>query len=231
MFIVWSVSCLIKILLIEIELIRKKFSIYGFFNVLSLLGLFAIIILGGKYFLFRNADYFSLSLIISLFLLLLGLTNVSPSLAKYFIIVSNINAFFPSLGIDKIKKYFNYKKIIIAYIIIFYSLFPLDFDIISMKIFFSICLVLSIFMFINTISSKFSTGNISNLVYLIIRIFYSVFLALYSRALIPIDVEDIVQKSNVVVLGIMFSFFVLVNFLLLTNRKIKTYKKEVGYVR
>lgn len=75
---------MIETFLIELQLIRQRFGIYGFFNISSLSIVLLAIFLGIKLLLFLNSHYPELSLMVSLFLLIVGLCDIAPSTKKLF---------------------------------------------------------------------------------------------------------------------------------------------------
>lgn len=206
-------------MLIEVELVRKRFSIYGFFNVVTLVTVCLLMLLGSKYLLFRSGNYFSLALLVSLFVVLIGLTAVNPSHRNYMKKVSTLNAFFSNVGLEKVKSYYRYRRIIVSYLVIIYCLFPLNVDVQNTKYFFSIFLLLSIFMLVNTISSKYFSKRTSESVHASIRIFYGVLLALYSRHMLPVNIEGLVSQTNLILLVGMSCVIAILNVVVLSNKR------------
>lgn len=216
--IVWSVNYLIKILQIEIELIRKRFSIYGFFNIFSLMFVFFLILIGGKYLLFHTGNYFNLALLVSLVILLAGLTVVTPDYKKYLQKVSILNTYFPRVGINKVKDYYKYRKFVLSCLIILYCLIPLKFPLEDIKYFFAIIIFLLFCMLINTICSIFLSKTIAESVHVFIRILYSIILALYSRHMLLIDIENMILSFDVVILGFNSFILLILNFFILSKK-------------
>lgn len=223
-WIVWSVSYLIKTMQIEIELIRKRFGIYGFFNIFSLIGVLLVIFVGSKYLLFYRIDYFNLGLLVSLILLLAGLTMVNPDSKKYLRKIGIMNAYFPSIEIGKVKKYYKYRKSILACLLIFYCLFPLDFEVENIKCFFAMSTFLLLCMLINTICSTFLSKTLAESVHTFIRIVYSVILALYARNMISLDIDKLILNSDVTILSLSSSILLILNFFILSMKSKKRYK-------
>lgn len=206
---------MIETFLIELQLIRQRFGIYGFFNISSLSIVLLVIFLGIKLLLFSNSNYPELSLMVSLFLLIVGLCDIAPSTKKLFEKMSIIRAFFPSIKIYNIKKYFVYKKIILSLMLIIYGLMPLKWSIDNTKFFINLVSILLLLMLINSLFTIFFSKNIKDSVYFAMRILYGVILALNIRSILPFELNLILKSGNLYIIIFIFLILLTGNFILL----------------
>ncbi|TBX29813.1 hypothetical protein EUZ95_14500 [Enterococcus durans] len=206
---------MIETFLIELQLIRQRFGIYGFFNISSLSIVLLAIFLGIKLLLFSNSNYPELSLMVSLFLLIVGLCDIAPSTKKLFKKMSIIRAFFPSIKIYNIKKYFVYKKIILSLMLIIYGLMPLKWSIDNTKFFINLVSILLLLMLINSLFTIFFSKNIKDSVYFAMRILYGVILALNIRSILPFELNLILKSGNLYIIIFIFLILLTGNFILL----------------
>ncbi len=142
-------------------------------------------------------------------------------------------SFFPRVGLNNIKSYYKYRKIIISYISMIYLLFPFSTKLSDIKIFFFCLCILSIFMLINNISSIiFSESTINNIT-LIIRITYGIFLALLIRDMLPFEIENIIAMTNVIILALLFLLLWIINIYLLSiqTKYVNTFKTNLVFFK
>lgn len=217
----WSVSYLSKIFFLEVDLIRKRFQIYGIFNILSLFFVSFGLLIAGKFFL-AMGNYFQLVPIISLFLLLIGQCDVAVSTEKLFKTSSSLRAFFPFLNISTTKHYFTYRKILLSTLLTFYFLVPLNFTYISFKYCFLFMIILSFFTLQISISTLYLSNRKKEMVSTIIKAIYCIILALSIRGMLPAVITNIMQHAmnmNFSSLILIYVFLLILNWWILSPRK------------
>ena len=113
---------MIELIKLKIELVRKRFGIYGFFNISTLLIVILSIVCGVKYILYKCDYYEDIVRIIVIFYFILFSGNVfrknEDSIMGEYI-------FFSKISFDVCEQYEKYKKLIIYYTVLIYLLVPL----------------------------------------------------------------------------------------------------------
>lgn len=216
----WSVSYLNKAFFIDIKLVRERFKIYGFFNVASLLLVLSIILFGGKTIIFMKANYQSLSLLLTFFLIMIGMVSVFPQ--KIDKLEQRMFSFFPSIGLKNIRNYYLYRKLIFSYMFSIYVLFPFSTKLTDITMFLFSLSMLSFFMLINIITGIFFSEAIVNSFLIAIRLLFAIFLALMVRNMLPFDLHKWVFNIGEIFLIMLNIVLVLFNFYYLSKGKIKT---------
>lgn len=113
---------LIKVFKLKLELLRKRFDIYGFFNVTSLLLVLFLIAAGVKYFLFRIGHYEEIAWLITIFYFTLFSGSIFVKKLQQRVIREQ--TFFPEIKVKDFIQFEKYKKWIIYHLIYLYLLFP-----------------------------------------------------------------------------------------------------------
>ncbi|MFW3364919.1 hypothetical protein ACN2AU_10225 [Aerococcus viridans] len=210
-----------KILGLQIELLRKRFSIYGFFNISSLLIVLALLVIGIKGILhFILKDYFIFSLLLFLVINLLGLLKMYPSDTDFKRYI-NYSSLFPSLGLNKIKSFFVFYKYLMFSIIIVYLLFPINLEEKNIIIFFSALILSYMISFIYSFLCYKSNYDRAEGFITSVKIIAAIFLALYSRGFIPINLESVILRSNMYILLVILLVLIFINIIILEERRKK----------
>ncbi|MGX7108886.1 hypothetical protein [Facklamia miroungae] len=219
---------MIKALMVDLKLFRDRFKIYGFFNVFSLILILLLIVVGGKWILFTKANYLSLAMFFSLFLMMTGLTNINPN--KNSSSKISMSCFFPKLGLDNINNYYKFRKFIFAYVTIIYLLFPFSTTIFDLKTFIFLLILLSVFILVSIVSSIYLSERLINNINLIIQLAMALYIALRSRGMAPFEIENVILRSDFNFLIILYFLIFILNIYLLSKkaRKIKVYTSVLG---
>lgn len=111
-----------KLLKLNIDLVRAKFKIYGFFNIFSLILTISIVLTGVKLLQYKMNIYNEISLIILAFITMFLTSHIYPN--NYKEKAYKVKLYFNSIKYKTIERYFLYKNLIIFYLVCIYLLFP-----------------------------------------------------------------------------------------------------------
>lgn len=170
---------MIKALKIDHKLFQKQINLKNDFkNYLIFYGTVAGILIVFKYLTTLPPNTFPLKELFALGIAFLGGFKIQTDSIS--IKQMQMITFFPFLGVERIKKYFLYKRAVIVYAMIFYLLFPINLSREEILSFFFFLSVIMVMMFIDTLSRKiFSNSEIPDNIYVFIRIAYFVVFAGY----------------------------------------------------
>lgn len=111
-----------KALKMDISLLRKQFSIYGFFNILSLTLILGSLFIGGKVIIELLREPMQTYMFVSLILLISPLSDISYT--KISQSQEKMMTYFKGVPLTDIQNYYLYRKLICFLIITFFFLFP-----------------------------------------------------------------------------------------------------------
>lgn len=109
---------------IDFKLFHKLIGLSGKINILKFYGIIITFFVSIKYLTALLPNPFPLKELFALSIAFLGGFRIQTS--KILDKQIKMMTFFPFVNIEKIKKYFLYKKPIVIYIMIFYLLFPIN---------------------------------------------------------------------------------------------------------
>lgn len=99
---------MVEVFKLNLDIVRKRFKIYGFFNIVSLLLVISIILGGVKIGQALLGHYDKLSLMMLTIVYVLFAQYIFPSRFKEN--VEKIKTYFNILSLEKIEKYYMYKN-------------------------------------------------------------------------------------------------------------------------
>lgn len=112
------------IIRLNATLTRKKFSIYGFFNIVSLILAITTSVIGVKYIQYLIGSYEESSILLLLFMVISFMPLVFPN--KYEENCIRQKTFFSDLSMSAIQSYFSRKNIVIYQCFVTYLILPYD---------------------------------------------------------------------------------------------------------
>ncbi len=207
-----------KNLSLEIKLIRKKFQIYGFFNIFSLFFVIFSLLIGFKTIMLVLGHYPQILALLFAMLIITNLTDVTLSEDKLYRNLSQTRAFFPSISIKSVKFYQGYKKLITSYLISIYILFPMSLSLKNIIYFLFAMTLFTLFTLINTAYKKYISGD-SEFTTTGIKVLTCLVLVLGGRGVLPISVSDFFSSLNVQVMIISLLVMIVVIIWMLYPRK------------
>lgn len=168
---------MINTLKIDLFLFRKQIKLSGLRNIILFVGIHIVVLFGFKYLTSFAPNTFPLMELFALSIAFLGgfkihSTRISKKQVKMI-------TFFPYLTVDRIKKYYLYKKPFFVYFLIMYLLFPTSFTEREFTAFFFFLSIIMIMMFINTLSYRLFSEGLSQKIYIGLRITYFIVFASY----------------------------------------------------
>lgn len=208
-----------KVFFLEIDLIRKRFQIYGVFNTLSLLLVILSLLIGGKFLIFSLGNYPKLAPIVSLILLLIGLCNVAIPEDKIFKKLGLLRGFFPVIEIEKARSYYRYRKFILSILLIFYLLVPLEVTNDTLKYFLIFINLLSFLTLINSLSTRYLSNSKKEMIYTMMKILYCGLLALSIRGMLSINIFSLFLSISNWGLLLIYLVLCVINLWILHPRK------------
>lgn len=113
---------MIKIFRLKLELLRKRFHIYGFFNVASLLLVLFLLVGGAKYFIVRLGHYEEMAWLMTIFYFTLFAGNVFAKEIEQQVVREQ--TFFTEISPEEFRRFEQYKKWVVFYLIYLYLIFP-----------------------------------------------------------------------------------------------------------
>ncbi len=162
---------LTELFLLDTRLYFKKFDLEGDLNIIKFILLLLLIFTGLKSLTYFITNYFVVQELSSLFIGFLGLFTIVTKKISYY--QESLFIYFPSFGINKIKKYFLYKKLLLKYFFIIFMLFPLRFNSTTIKGFYFFLLILTCMAWIEALFFRiFSDQEIYRYINIALRIIY-----------------------------------------------------------
>lgn len=185
---------MIEIFRLNIELIRQRFKIYGFFNIVSLLTVILSILFGLKFIQFKVGNYNNITIYLISFILITTFEDVIPKNPEKNIY--NMKTFFSILDFKSIEKYYKYKNLVIIYTFLIFTIFPLDLNYFGNFTFFFMFSCLIIFLQIK-IKNKFSSERYTT-VSIIIKALLIIICYFYTHKVFNIPFNKILNDYTII---------------------------------
>lgn len=210
-----------KLFLLKLELFRKKFGIYGLWNILSLIAVLLIIFVSLKILFFKILPYESSMQLLTLLLVLSNIFVVTKEREELSKLAVKFQSFFYNFSRVEVLKYYTFRKYIILCILSVLLLFPLDLVFKSQNYFLFYMVLLQIFSLVSSLGSYFFKKKYQETVNLTIRIGFALFLALNVRKVMPFYLNQIIEASSVSLMLVLLLALCLINSLLLVFSRVK----------
>ena len=210
-----------KLFLLKLEIFRKKFGIYGWWNILSLIAVILIIFSLLKIFFFKILPYENSMQLLTLLLVLSNMFVVAKERGELSKLTVKFQSFFYNFSREEVLKYYTFRKYITLCIVSVLLLFPLDLVFKSQKYFLFYMTLLQIFSLISSLGSCFLKKKYWEIVNLSIRIGFALFLALHVRKVLPFSLNQIIEDSSISFMFLVLFICCLVNSLVLMFRRVK----------
>ena len=210
-----------KLFLLKLELFRKKFGIYGWWNILSLIAVLLIIFVSLKILFFKILPYESSMQLLTLLLVLSNIFVVTKEREELSKLAVKFQSFFYNFSRVEVLKYYTFRKYIILCILSVLLLFPLDLVFKSQKYFLFYMVLLQIFSLVSSLGGCFFKKKYQETVNLTIRIGFALFLALNVRKVMPFYLNQIIEASSVSLMLVLLLALCLINSLLLVFSRVK----------
>lgn len=144
-----------KLFLLKLELFRKQFGIYGWWNILSLTAVLLIIFSLLKIVFFKILPYENSTQLLTLLLVLSGLFVVAKEKEELSKLTVNFQAFFYCFSREEVLRYYTFRKYITLCVVSVLVLFPLELVFQSQKYFLFYMVLLQIFSLVSSLGSCF----------------------------------------------------------------------------
>ena len=210
-----------KLFLLKLELFRKKFGIYGLWNILSLIAVLLIIFVSLKILFFKILPYESSMQLLTLLLVLSNIFVVTKEREELSKLAVKFQSFFHNFSRVEVLKYYTFRKYIILCILSVLLLFPLDLVFKSQNYFLFYMVLLQIFSLVSSLGSCFFKKKYQETVNLTIRMGFALFLALNVRKVMPFYLNQIIEASSVSLMLVLLLALCLINSLLLVFSRVK----------
>lgn len=210
-----------KLFLLKLELFRKKFGIYGWWNILSLIAVLLIIFVSLKILFFKILPYENSMQLLTLLLVLSNIFVVTKEREELSKLAVKFQSFFYNFSRVEVLKYYTFRKYIILCILSVLLLFPLDLVFKSQNYFLFYMVLLQIFSLVSSLGSYFFKKKYQETVNLTIRIGFALFLALNVRKVMPFYLNQIIEASSVSLMLVLLLALCLINSLLLVFSRVK----------
>ena len=210
-----------KLFLLKLELFRKKFGIYGLWNILSLIAVLLIIFFSLKILFFKILPYETSMQLLTLLLVLSNIFVVTKEREELSKLAVKFQSFFYNFSRVEVLKYYTFRKYIILCILSVLLLFPLDLVFKSQNYFLFYMVLLQIFSLVSSLGSYFFKKKYQETVNLTIRIGFALFLALNVRKVMPFYLNQIIEASSVSLMLVLLLALCLINSLLLVFSRVK----------
>ena len=152
-----------KLFLLKLELFRKKFGIYGWWNILSLIAVLLIIFSLLKIVFFKILPYENSMQLLTLLLVLSNIFVVTKEREELSKLAVKFQSFFYNFSRVEVLKYYTFRKYITLCIVSVLLLFPLDLVFKSQKYFLFYMVLLQIFSLVSSLGGCFLRKNIRRL--------------------------------------------------------------------
>ena len=210
-----------KLFLLKLELFRKKFGIYGWWNILSLIAVFLIIFSLLKIVFFKVLPYETSMQLLTLLLVLSNMFVVAKEREELSKLAVKFQSFFYNFSRVEVLKYYTFRKYITLCIVSVLLLFPLDLVFKSQKYFLFYMVLLQIFSLVSSLGGCFFKKKYQETVNLTIRIGFALFLALNVRKVMPFYLNQIIEASSVSLMLVLLLALCLINSLVLVFSRVK----------
>ncbi|MFQ9310372.1 MAG: hypothetical protein ACLR2K_10535 [Paraclostridium sordellii] len=115
---------MIEIFKLNIQIIRERFKIYGFFNIISLFAVIFGILFGFKFIQFKIGYYNEISMFFIAIILATSFESIIPKNIEKNIF--KVKTYFNKLDYESIENFYMYKNLGILYILLIFIIFPLN---------------------------------------------------------------------------------------------------------
>ena len=210
-----------KLFLLKLELFRKKFGIYGWWNILSLIAVFLIIFSLLKIVFFKILPYENSMQLLTLLLVLSNMFVVAKEREELSKLAVKFQSFFYNFSRVEVLKYYTFRKYITLCIVSVLLLFPLDLVFKSQKYFLFYMVLLQIFSLVSSLGGCFFKKKYQETVNLTIRIGFALFLALNVRKVMPFYLNQIIEASSVSLMLVLLLALCLIDSLVLVFSRVK----------
>ena len=210
-----------KLFLLKLELFRKQFGIYGWWNILSLTAVLLIIFSLLKIVFFKILPYENSTQLLTLLLVLSGLFVVAKEKEELSKLTVNFQAFFYCFSREEVLRYYTFRKYITLCVVSVLVLFPLELAFQSQKYFLFYLLLLQMFSLVSSLGSCFLKKKYQETVNLTIRIGFALFLALHVRKVLPFYLNQIIEASSISFMFLLLLACCLANSLVLISGRVK----------
>lgn len=207
-----------KNLLLDIKLIRKKFQIYGLFNILSLFTVILVFLIGFKFILLVIQNYEKVLPLLTVALIVFGVTDVGSDNEKLHKKIYQTKAFFPTIRLRTVKVYNSYKKLLITLVASLYILFPVVITSKNITYFLLAMMILSLLTLITTVCRNYRSQS-SDAVNTGIKFLACALLVLWGRNLLPFSINEAFLEKKQLFLLVSFLVLTVANILLKYPRK------------
>ena len=205
-----------KLFLLKLEIFRKKFGIYGWWNILSLIAVLLII-----FSLLKILPYENSMQLLTLLLILSNMFVVAKEREELSKLTVKFQSFFYNFSRKEVLKYYTFRKYITMCIVSVLLLFPLDLVFKSQKYFLFYMILLQIFSLVSSLGVRFLKKKYWEIVNLSIRIGFALFLALHVRKVLPFYLNQIIEASSISFMFLLLLACCLVNSLVLISSRVK----------
>ena len=210
-----------KLFLLKLELFRKKFGIYGWWNILSLIAVLLILFFSLKILFFKILQYENSMQLLTLLLVLSNMFVVAKEREELSKLAVKFQSFFYNFSRVEVLKYYTFRKYITLCIVSVLLLFPLDLVFKSQKYFLFYMVLLQIFSLVSSLGGCFFKKKYQETVNLTIRIGFALFLALNVRKVMPFYLNQIIEASSVSLMLVLLLALCLINSLVLVFSRVK----------
>lgn len=214
-----------KLFLLKLELFRKKFGIYGWWNILSLIAVLLILFFSLKILFFKILPYENSMQLLTLLLVLSNMFVVAKEREELSKLAVKFQSFFYNFSRVEVLKYYTFRKYITLCIVSVLLLFPLDLVFKSQKYFLFYMVLLQIFSLVSSLGGCFFKKKYQETVNLTIRIGFALFLALNVRKVMPFYLNQIIEASSVSLMLVLLLALCLINSLVLVFSRVKIWWK------
>lgn len=206
---------MIKILKFNIELTRKRFSIYGLFNIFSLILVLFSLLFGIKLIQYKIYHYDTLSIVGLVFIYVLFSKYIIPNNCEKNIL--KVKTYFNLLDSNAIEKYYKSINLISFYIVIIFFLFPTHInDINSFSLYF---LLINLLLFIQLFCKKILNSNKYLSVTSSINITLICFTFLYMKKFIVIPIDKLTNNYTMLIYLFISLYLIVKNFKMIDYNK------------
>ncbi|WP_371025404.1 hypothetical protein LZ906_016025 (plasmid) [Paraclostridium ghonii] len=204
---------MIEVFKLNIEIVRQRFKIYGFFNIVTLFAVISAILFGLKFAQFKIGHYNELTVLLTAIILAMSFEGVIPKKLEKKIF--NVKTYFNKLDFKSIENFYMYKNLGLLYILLTFVIIPLDLNYFGNFIFFLmsssliICLQLAI-------KSKLTNEKYTT-VSSIIKALLLVTSYAYTHEAFVIPFDEILNIYTIILYLIISGFLIKSSFRLLYN--------------
>ncbi len=199
---------MIEVFKLNIELIRKRFSIYGLFNIISLCFVLLGLLFGIKFLEHKFGYYKEITLFLINFIYVACGKHVIPS--NFDRNVQRHRTYFTLLNVKDIENYYMYKNLITFYVAVTYVIFPTSIQ--DLGIFTFYLAVMNILIFIIILfKNKLNKNKYLSLVNCM-NIGCLIFTILYMKNFITIPFEKILNQYSIIIFIVISIYLTFKNF-------------------